>query len=465
MTQLSSKPGLVLLVFLLLAGQTIFAQVNTPNISLLNQINDYPASGYNDVWGYTDENGREYALLGLEDGLSIIDISNPANAFEVAHFANPKTTWKDIKTYRHYAYVVVDGIEFGMQIIDLSNLPNSASLVKVYTDNGFGSCHNISIDTENGILYAERGSVATRILSLADPENPEEIATINQPGAHDIVVQDQRLYISEGGGRSYSIHDVSDPANPQLLQRFSPPSNGYAHNAWPTEDGQYLLTGEEVPAQLTVKVWDIRNLDNISIIDEYLASPSGRPHNVHVKGDFAYISHYWDGLRILDISNPGNVVEVGFYDTYPGIGTRFEGNWGVYPNLRSGKVLASDRTYGLFILYFAGAEEEVESNITPKAFELRPNYPNPFNPSTKIRYSLPVASTVVLTVHDVNGRLVQTLVNGSKSAGIHTAIWDGRNSNNTSVGSGIYFYRLRASTEDASGNFTIKKSGQMILLR
>ena len=452
-----------------LFATSIFPQIQSENLTLLANINEYPASGYNDVWGYTDEAGREYALLGIEDGLSIIDISDPANAFEVAFFSTTKTTWKDIKTYQHYAYVVIDGVEFGMQIIDLSDLPNSASLVQTYTDNGFGSSHNISIDTDNGILYAERNSVATRVISLADPENPVELLAISHPGHHDIVVQDNILYVSEGSGNSFSLYDVSDPQNPSLLQRFNPPSSGYAHNSWPTEDGKYLFTAEEVPAELTVKVWDIQDLNNISLIDEYIASPTGRPHNVHIKGDYAYISHYWDGLRILDIRNPANVEEIGFYDTFPDAGSGFAGNWGVYPNLRSGKILVSDRTYGLFVLYFEGADERTSNTpddpIGPESFELRQNFPNPFNPSTKIRFSLPVSSQLTMSVHDITGRPIRTLFSGTMSTGIHTIEWDGRNDAGQAASSGIYIYRMRAVATGLEANYTIKKSGRMILLR
>jgi len=73
---------------------------------------------------------------------------------------------------------------------------------------------------------------------------------------------------------------------------------------------------------------------------------------------------------------------------------------------------------------------------------LAQNFPNPFNPSTNIKFSLPRTENVQLSVYDVKGRMVRTLVNGSEEAGEHTVMWDGKDSGGNSVSSGTYFYRL-----------------------
>jgi hypothetical protein len=78
-------------------------------------------------------------------------------------------------------------------------------------------------------------------------------------------------------------------------------------------------------------------------------------------------------------------------------------------------------------------------SYSPKTFELAQNYPDPFNPSTVIKYELPVASSVTLKIYDVLGREVATLVNENQIEGIHVASFDG-----TRFASGIYFYRLTA---------------------
>ncbi|HEU4928956.1 MAG TPA: FlgD immunoglobulin-like domain containing protein, partial [Candidatus Krumholzibacteria bacterium] len=80
----------------------------------------------------------------------------------------------------------------------------------------------------------------------------------------------------------------------------------------------------------------------------------------------------------------------------------------------------------------------------PARFALHDNRPNPFNPSTTIAYDLPRASRVTLTVYDVRGREVVTLVSGSRPAGEHRAEWDGRDAQRQPVASGVYFCRMAA---------------------
>ena len=73
------------------------------------------------------------------------------------------------------------------------------------------------------------------------------------------------------------------------------------------------------------------------------------------------------------------------------------------------------------------------------------NYPNPFNPTTNIRFGLPVDSFVRLIVYDINGRMVDEIVNDFLRAGTHSVQWQGRGINGFSLSSGIYFYRIEAS--------------------
>jgi glycosidase len=99
-----------------------------------------------------------------------------------------------------------------------------------------------------------------------------------------------------------------------------------------------------------------------------------------------------------------------------------------------------------------GTDERV-----PAEFALEQNYPNPFNPATTIRFSLPAAADVSLTVFDVLGREVASLAIGRRAAGVHTAVWDGRNAEGNAVGSGIYFYRL--SVNGGTNSVLVRKMG------
>lgn len=83
-------------------------------------------------------------------------------------------------------------------------------------------------------------------------------------------------------------------------------------------------------------------------------------------------------------------------------------------------------------------------NELPIAYALEQNYPNPFNPDTEIGFALPAASQVEITVYNVLGQTVNTLVNDYMEAGTYSVRWDGTNSDGSSVSSGVYFYRIQA---------------------
>jgi len=86
----------------------------------------------------------------------------------------------------------------------------------------------------------------------------------------------------------------------------------------------------------------------------------------------------------------------------------------------------------------------VDAPSVPDVFSLEQNYPNPFNPKTQIRYALPEASLVAVTVYDITGRMVKNLVNASKDAGYHSLRWDATNNNGEAVSVGMYIYTIQA---------------------
>jgi len=96
--------------------------------------------------------------------------------------------------------------------------------------------------------------------------------------------------------------------------------------------------------------------------------------------------------------------------------------------------------------------------VIPESYTLMQNYPNPFNSVTQIQYALPKASTVRLTIYNVLGQEVVTLVDGEQAVGYHHVTWDGRNGSGNVVGSGLYFYRIEAKSSHGTEAFTqVKK--------
>ncbi len=106
----------------------------------------------------------------------------------------------------------------------------------------------------------------------------------------------------------------------------------------------------------------------------------------------------------------------------------------------------------------AGVEGEGQGGV-PLQYQLHQNFPNPFNPTTEIRFDLPAKGMVVVSIYDVLGQLVKVLVNEERSAGTHRAVWNG-----TGVASGVYYYELRVEpTGGATGGFRDIKA--MVVLK
>ena len=123
----------------------------------------------------------------------------------------------------------------------------------------------------------------------------------------------------------------------------------------------------------------------------------------------------------------------------------------------------------LFVLYNLGGfntttgVHEPASSETPQDMTLLQNYPNPFNPSTTITYRLPATSHVVLKIYNILGQQVASLIDEDQAEGSHTLIWNGRSSSGTGVSSGVYFYRIEATSANGQGSFVSVK--KMMLLK
>jgi len=326
------------------------------DVELLGQLNPYPNLAYTDIWGYAAY-GREYALMGVTGGTSIIDVTNPAIPVEVDFISGPPAPsyeWRDIKTHLNYAYVVTEGTGSGqgLQIIDLSNLPTSASLVNT-VDTWFSRAHDIFIDNGYAYIVGTNGGGGMHILDLSDPVNPTETAYYTASGyIHDLYVWDDTVVVCAGSSGEYHLVNVSNKSNPQFISASSPISGIYAHSGWMTENKRYFIAAEEFNVKdlivydlLDRSTWDV-------VVPSWQMSGNSPIHNIFVLGNYAHISYYKDGYVVLDISDPTAPTLAGQYDTFPGSGGTYDGAWGCYPYLPSGNIIISDLSTGLYMFSF-----------------------------------------------------------------------------------------------------------------
>ncbi len=337
------------------------------------------SQGTNDIWGYAD-GSSEYALVGTVTGFSVVDVTNPSNPIELFFIEGSSSTWRDIKTWGKYAYVTTEA-EDGLLIVDLSDLSGQTY---VYTQEFFLTSHNIYID-ENGYAYifgADTGNGGAIILDLTnDPMNPTIAGIFDDYYLHDGMVRGDTLWGSAIYAGVFSVIDVSDKSNPSIMSSY-PTSCQFTHNAWISDDNNYLFTTDETSGCYigSYDVSDIYNIQEIDLVQEWTGDGAyGQqedviPHNTHVFGDYLVTSYYTSGVTIIDASDPFNLIEVAYYDTSPFSGGSFDGCWGAYPYLPSGLILATDQQEGLFVLHTPygsyegfGCTNQNASNFNPNA--------------------------------------------------------------------------------------------------
>ena len=352
-------------------------------ISLLTAPESARGIRANDNWGWTDsETGREYALVGRNDGTSFIDITDPTNPMLIGDLPKTSNTprsqlWRDIKTYGDHAFIVADGAgAHGMQVFDLTRLRDVLDPPVVfdpdllYRGDGLNvveSSHNVIINEETGFAYlTSRGCAGMHMVDISEPMEPTFVGCSEPGGTHDaqcIVYRGpdesyrgQEICLRMSGNR-FQISDVTDKSNPVELSTSSHPNPAYMHQGWVTEDHRYFIMDDEsdviagnVETTRTL-VWELDDLEDPILVKEFFGSLPASAHNLYVKGDFTYQANYKYGLHILDTSDPLNPVEVGMFDTSPfGTGPGFGGAWSTYPFFDSGTILVTSMQEGLFML-------------------------------------------------------------------------------------------------------------------
>ncbi|MCS6917894.1 MAG: choice-of-anchor B family protein [Chitinophagales bacterium] len=343
----------LLLLGVMLCSKPGFSQ--NFNLTFRDQVT-YPYSCAS-LWAYVS-NGREYALVGTYEGLSIVDVTDPDNAtvlFNVKH-NGAASLWREVKVWQHYAYATNE-TDNGLLIVDLQNLPASVTSYQFVYQDATGKSqntgHTLWID-EKGRLFVFGGDYAQGYACFdlsVDPLNPPYLGKYTQHYIHDGFVRGDTLWASEIYDGILRILDVSNPASPVILADIPTPGD-FTHNAWPTSDNHYVFTTDEVTNSY-ITAYDVSDLGNVTEIDRAQAHPGTGSivHNVHLYNDtFLVAAYYRDGVVIYDVSNPANMVKVAEYDTYAGSGSGFNGTWGVYPWLPSGTIIASNIEDGLFVL-------------------------------------------------------------------------------------------------------------------
>jgi choice-of-anchor B domain-containing protein len=338
----------------------VHAQINIEYLGRL----DYQGlrdSDLSNLWGYTDELGNEYAIVGVNGtgasnpgGVSVVALGDGTDPQEVFFYPGPASIWREVKVWNDHAYITTEANSGGITIVDLSPLPQSTALTAtVWQAPDWETSHSLFID-ENGRLYlhgADRGNGGVIMYDLTqDPWNPVEVGEYDQWYCHDSYSRGDTLYGAHILDGFLSIIDVSDPSSPVLLGTQATP-NDFTHNVWLDDSGDNLFTTDE-RTNSYVGSYNVSDPTDIQF-QHKLRSDNGSgavPHNTYWLDDYLVTSYYTFGVTIYDALRPDNLVEVGHYDTSPLTGDGFRGAWGVYPFFDSKRLIISDIERGLFVL-------------------------------------------------------------------------------------------------------------------
>ena len=354
----------------------------------------------NDSWGWTDPlDGKEYAIICLNEATAFIDISDPINPEYLGQLPGNSpdhTTWRDAKTYNNYAFIVSEDSNHGMQVFDLTRLRNVVNPPVIFNEDaiytGFGSSHNIAINEATGFAYVIGSSTyqgGAHFIDISNPVNPVGAGGYATNG----YTHDAQIVIYNGPDTDYqgreimfssnetevAIVDVTDKLNPTNISTIDYTNVAYTHQGWLTEDHRYFLLGDESDeidfgTNSRTLIFDFEDLDNPQLHFEHYWPTSATDHNGYVKGTKFYLANNAAGLRVLDISEIDNfiVTEDGYFDSYPSNNSAgFNGSWNVYPYFESGNIVISDRAQG-FLLVSLSNPLSIQDN-TISTFKVFPN--------------------------------------------------------------------------------------------
>lgn len=376
---------------------------NTGDVSIDNR-------RYSGCWGwYQAAKNKEYAICGTSNGTYFLDITSPVTPTVCGFLQGAQGgTYREMKTYQHYCYIVSDDdLTKKFQIVDLQYLPDSIHVV--YNDSTLlRRGHTIWIDKDKMYIGAMIDTLPLKlrsmaVFSLANPESPVLLRKLAEDYpligyVHDMYVRNDTVYASCAYQGLYVFrYDATANKFIQLGSYTGYAGGGYNHSSFLTQDSKHLIFCDEVPEGLPMHFVNVENLGNIQPVKDWHPMPGTTPHNPYIKGNFAIVSCYQDGLFIYDVSQPPNINMVGYFDTYPQGGANindyhdkgYRGNWGNYPFLPSGVIIANDMQNGMFLL-----------NAVPAFSTTNINYvgtkENTVNEANLILYPNPAADRIAL---------------------------------------------------------------------
>ena len=386
----------------------------------------------------------DFAYVADRDRVTIVSAFDPTSPWVVSDLASSYTGSLGIQVHDTLAYLHAVNKHTVVSVAD-SSVPYRVGWCFIPNFSGIEPKGISVLGAISGMADGDRG---LQIVHTAKPDSPEVIGAYDTPGiAVDLFLKDTLAYIADLD--SLQIISIADSSNPYRVGACFMPNPCY--DVFVVDTFAYVAcqSGFGFGSLEVVNVSDPSSPQIVASVDNI----AGDPLDVWISGSYAYVAAadyppIEGGVRVVDISQPLSPSLVASYDT-PGDPR------GVFAV--GDLVFIADYDSLQILRHIATGINESTVEQQPAVLRLRQNQPNPFTDFTTIRYELPTAGSVTLEMYDITGRLVRTVVDAAQPAGLHTAMWDGRDEVDRKLASGIYFYRLTVQT--------YKCCGKMILLR
>lgn len=371
----------------------------------------------NDIWGWVDDGGEEYAIVGMQDGTAFVRLATdgtplflgrlPASDGEslISKQARPgkschdelcgseDSAWRDVKVFGHHAYIVSEAVRHGLQIFDLHDLRTldpaapDLELEAAGFYEGIGHAHNIFINEDSARAYVvghdnpgvagglhvldistdERQVAPILLAELSDDGYTHDVQCVNYAGPDPDIAPESELCFASNED-TLTVWDVTDPQNAEVLSRTGYSESAYTHQGWLSPNHEYFYLNDELDEQHTrsrthLRVFDVRDVDAPQIAAHYYAPTLAIDHNNYAYGRWLYQSNYTAGLRILDVLDPTAPVEAAYFDPQSSDNAVFAGTWSnfVFP---SGRIAFTDIQNGLYIVQPTISEATAAPDLT-----------------------------------------------------------------------------------------------------
>jgi hypothetical protein len=313
------------------------------------------------LWAY-EADGKQYCLQTRGgNGFAIIDMTDTSNPVLVGNVAG---TYRKVQVWQNYAYLVSDSTP--LTIVDMTDVTNPQIVGGITA-----SAHTLRIDQSNGRLYMNRSSSLLIYDLLQDPTAPVQIG-FWAGYAHDCRPDGDIVYVNGFQTNPTRILRVSNPSNPSQIGTL--PQGNHQSALYITPTGEKVLLTCDEQAGGHVNLYNVDDSANPVFLSSYQTADLGASvHNVEVKGIYAYVAYYQDQLRVLDLSDTSNPVEVAYWDNNRlNTGSTYSDAWesipdhdAVYVNQMYDSPAGNKGTYAIDFFPAFGAASEGGGAIKP----------------------------------------------------------------------------------------------------